>query len=528
MAPTSAAAAVQELNMAATAAGGGSCTSRASELCRGRPGATHQAYACRWLELCGVAAASRSLSGGSDSLQHRSDAPGTKGGADAGQGAQGHADGAAVRASPVARAREPVPAGCVLALPTSAATAATAATASRPVAVVGPAPSLVCAVVDAPAAAGATGAWPGRPAARPALVTNQGRQAHRAPPSAGAPPHDVRGMAKAHSASGAANLVMGVSFGRSSSLRLAPSRPQLALRQPARSRGGLRRLPPRVIPPAALAGRALSLALAVTPSKARVAAKAAGARQYCRFFNRFGHCRHGDVCPDIHDPARVAVCTKFLRVRRLAFGDPATGRTTHAFHGTITSGHATEPVRRPGVPILAPRRPGKDAGVRPLSAGRVHPGPVPLLARARGAGRARVRRLYHRLLPAGPVVPPPAHDYMPRVLGDTPLHQGQAMPVEAPDQVTAGRFRKPGGAHRAVTASLVAAARRSREQACTGDGDNAIISAPAHAVVRPVAHSVSRSIARRHDTPVGFSARRRRRGESRNTDYTDCVRGPSA
>ncbi|XP_068697179.1 uncharacterized protein [Montipora foliosa] len=37
--------------------------------------------------------------------------------------------------------------------------------------------------------------------------------------------------------------------------------------------------------------------------------------QYCMFYNRFGKCNKQDTCPYIHDPSKVAVCTKFLRGR---------------------------------------------------------------------------------------------------------------------------------------------------------------------------------------------------------------------
>lgn len=36
-------------------------------------------------------------------------------------------------------------------------------------------------------------------------------------------------------------------------------------------------------------------------------------KQYCMFFNRFGRCNNGDKCTYIHDPSKVAVCTKFLK-----------------------------------------------------------------------------------------------------------------------------------------------------------------------------------------------------------------------
>lgn len=36
------------------------------------------------------------------------------------------------------------------------------------------------------------------------------------------------------------------------------------------------------------------------------------AKQYCMYYNRFGKCNRGDACPFIHDPDKVAVCTRYL------------------------------------------------------------------------------------------------------------------------------------------------------------------------------------------------------------------------
>ncbi|XP_023700492.2 zinc finger CCCH domain-containing protein 3 isoform X1 [Paramormyrops kingsleyae] len=36
-------------------------------------------------------------------------------------------------------------------------------------------------------------------------------------------------------------------------------------------------------------------------------------KQYCMYYNRFGRCSRGEGCPFIHDPDKVAVCTRFLR-----------------------------------------------------------------------------------------------------------------------------------------------------------------------------------------------------------------------
>ncbi|XP_032038817.1 zinc finger CCCH domain-containing protein 3 isoform X3 [Aythya fuligula] len=36
-------------------------------------------------------------------------------------------------------------------------------------------------------------------------------------------------------------------------------------------------------------------------------------KEYCMYYNRFGRCNRGENCPYIHDPEKVAVCTRFLR-----------------------------------------------------------------------------------------------------------------------------------------------------------------------------------------------------------------------
>ena len=37
-------------------------------------------------------------------------------------------------------------------------------------------------------------------------------------------------------------------------------------------------------------------------------------KKYCQFFTRFGKCNKDDgKCPYIHDPSKIAVCTKFLK-----------------------------------------------------------------------------------------------------------------------------------------------------------------------------------------------------------------------
>lgn len=32
--------------------------------------------------------------------------------------------------------------------------------------------------------------------------------------------------------------------------------------------------------------------------------------EYCMYYNRFGRCNRGERCPYIHDPEKVAVCTR--------------------------------------------------------------------------------------------------------------------------------------------------------------------------------------------------------------------------
>ncbi|KAM8890179.1 zinc finger CCCH domain-containing protein 3 [Synchiropus picturatus] len=58
-----------------------------------------------------------------------------------------------------------------------------------------------------------------------------------------------------------------------------------------------------------LASRAVQRSLAII----RHARQKKQPRQYCMYYNRFGKCNRGDSCPYIHDPDKVAVCTRFLR-----------------------------------------------------------------------------------------------------------------------------------------------------------------------------------------------------------------------
>ncbi|XP_071202221.1 zinc finger CCCH domain-containing protein 3-like isoform X2 [Salvelinus alpinus] len=58
-----------------------------------------------------------------------------------------------------------------------------------------------------------------------------------------------------------------------------------------------------------VASRAVQRSLAII----RHARQKKTQKQYCMYFNRFGKCNRGNTCPYIHDPDKVAVCTRFLR-----------------------------------------------------------------------------------------------------------------------------------------------------------------------------------------------------------------------
>lgn len=45
---------------------------------------------------------------------------------------------------------------------------------------------------------------------------------------------------------------------------------------------------------------------------ARAKKRQKDAKTFCSEYNRFGRCRRGRTCPFLHDPAKVAVCTRFL------------------------------------------------------------------------------------------------------------------------------------------------------------------------------------------------------------------------
>ncbi|XP_049488773.1 LOW QUALITY PROTEIN: zinc finger CCCH domain-containing protein 3 [Panthera uncia] len=60
-----------------------------------------------------------------------------------------------------------------------------------------------------------------------------------------------------------------------------------------------------------LASRAVQRSLAIVRQARQRRRKQQ--QEYCMYYNRFGRCNHGEHCPYIHDPDKVAVCTRFLR-----------------------------------------------------------------------------------------------------------------------------------------------------------------------------------------------------------------------
>ncbi|XP_076767634.1 zinc finger CCCH domain-containing protein 3 isoform X4 [Arvicanthis niloticus] len=59
-----------------------------------------------------------------------------------------------------------------------------------------------------------------------------------------------------------------------------------------------------------LASRAIQRSLAIIRQAKQKKEKK---REYCMYYNRFGRCNRGECCPYIHDPEKVAVCTRFVR-----------------------------------------------------------------------------------------------------------------------------------------------------------------------------------------------------------------------
>ncbi|XP_058515956.1 zinc finger CCCH domain-containing protein 3 [Ochotona princeps] len=59
-----------------------------------------------------------------------------------------------------------------------------------------------------------------------------------------------------------------------------------------------------------LASRAVQRSLAIIRQARQ---KKERKKEYCMYYNRFGRCNRGECCPYVHDPEKVAVCTRFVR-----------------------------------------------------------------------------------------------------------------------------------------------------------------------------------------------------------------------
>ncbi|KAL1767252.1 Zinc finger CCCH domain-containing 3 [Sigmodon hispidus] len=70
------------------------------------------------------------------------------------------------------------------------------------------------------------------------------------------------------------------------------------------------RLDPATSCSRSLASRAVQRSLAIIRQAKQKKEKK---REYCMYYNRFGRCNRGECCPYIHDPEKVAVCTRFVR-----------------------------------------------------------------------------------------------------------------------------------------------------------------------------------------------------------------------
>ncbi|XP_062835984.1 zinc finger CCCH domain-containing protein 3 isoform X1 [Anolis carolinensis] len=66
----------------------------------------------------------------------------------------------------------------------------------------------------------------------------------------------------------------------------------------------------RSTPSRYIASRAVQRSLAIIRQAKQKKEKK---KEYCMYYNRFGKCNRGENCPYIHDPEKIAVCTRFLR-----------------------------------------------------------------------------------------------------------------------------------------------------------------------------------------------------------------------
>ncbi|XP_044636936.1 zinc finger CCCH domain-containing protein 3 isoform X1 [Equus asinus] len=162
-----------------------------------------------------------------------------------------------------------------------------------------------------------------------------------------------------------------------------------------------------------LASRAVQRSLAIVRQARQK--KRRKKEEYCMYYNRFGRCKRGEGCPYIHDPEKVAVCT----------------RCPQPFWASqVCSGHMQEDRR--DLSLLPPRLQGEDARVLLLPEGDLQQQQLSLQPRLRVPEGRGLRRLPQRLLPAGCKVQEEAHTAVPRLLPQGCLPPGGPVPAAPP------------------------------------------------------------------------------------------------
>ncbi|XP_059758009.1 zinc finger CCCH domain-containing protein 3 isoform X3 [Balaenoptera ricei] len=132
--------------------------------------------------------------------------------------------------------------------------------------------------------------------------------------------------------------------------------------------------------------------------------------EYCMYYNRFGRCNRGEHCPYIHDPEKVAVCTRF--VRGTCKKTDGTCPFSHHVSKEKLSWYSAPPTPRlspekwlfeaPVCPLQAGRSPvGCDARVLLLPERNLQQQQLSLQPRLRVPQGGGLHRLPQRLLPAG-------------------------------------------------------------------------------------------------------------------------------
>ncbi|XP_053571400.1 zinc finger CCCH domain-containing protein 3 [Bombina bombina] len=90
------------------------------------------------------------------------------------------------------------------------------------------------------------------------------------------------------------------------------SSPNMSMKQtPRAGRPDITSTSPRTSTPSQyVASRAVQRSLAIIRQAKQKKEKK---KEYCMYYSRFGKCNRGESCPYIHDPEKVAVCTRFVR-----------------------------------------------------------------------------------------------------------------------------------------------------------------------------------------------------------------------